>query len=106
MPGLAVQLLALTVCNKQPVYFNRNLLDINVLEKFVSRNELVCIVFVLPLYSFMTSIQLYADYVYNAIDALPSTAHPMTQFASGVMALQVWISKLPLLFACSLCDIC
>ncbi|EOA26756.1 hypothetical protein CARUB_v10022842mg [Capsella rubella] len=29
------------------------------------------------------------DYVYNAIDALPSTAHPMTQFASGVMALQV-----------------
>nr|CAA35570.1 citrate synthetase [Arabidopsis thaliana] len=30
-----------------------------------------------------------SDYVYNAIDALPSTAHPMTQFASGVMALQV-----------------
>ncbi|OAY44727.1 citrate synthase, mitochondrial isoform X2 [Manihot esculenta] len=29
------------------------------------------------------------DYVYRAIDALPVTAHPMTQFASGVMALQV-----------------
>ncbi|KAI4302763.1 hypothetical protein MLD38_038472 [Melastoma candidum] len=29
-----------------------------------------------------------ADYVYKAIDALPETAHPMTQFASGVMALQ------------------
>lgn len=29
------------------------------------------------------------DYVYKAIDALPVTAHPMTQFASGVMALQV-----------------
>ncbi|KAH9774709.1 Citrate synthase 4 [Citrus sinensis] len=28
-------------------------------------------------------------YVYKAIDALPVTAHPMTQFASGVMALQV-----------------
>lgn len=32
---------------------------------------------------------LVADYVYKAIDALPVTAHPMTQFASGVMALQV-----------------
>lgn len=30
-----------------------------------------------------------ADYVYKAIDALPLTAHPMTQFSSGVMALQV-----------------
>ncbi|XP_043692534.1 citrate synthase, mitochondrial [Telopea speciosissima] len=29
------------------------------------------------------------DYVYKAIDALPVTSHPMTQFASGVMALQV-----------------
>ncbi|XP_065872872.1 citrate synthase, mitochondrial isoform X2 [Euphorbia lathyris] len=29
------------------------------------------------------------DYVFKAIDALPVTAHPMTQFASGVMALQV-----------------
>ncbi|KAH7544803.1 hypothetical protein FEM48_Zijuj01G0025000 [Ziziphus jujuba var. spinosa] len=29
------------------------------------------------------------DYVYKAIDALPVTAHPMTQFTSGVMALQV-----------------
>ncbi|KAK3036593.1 hypothetical protein RJ639_031210 [Escallonia herrerae] len=29
------------------------------------------------------------DHVYKAIDALPITAHPMTQFASGVMALQV-----------------
>ncbi|XP_042481410.1 citrate synthase, mitochondrial [Macadamia integrifolia] len=29
------------------------------------------------------------DYVYKAIDALPVTSHPMTQFTSGVMALQV-----------------
>nr|AMY26511.1 citrate synthase 1 [Pyrus betulifolia] len=29
------------------------------------------------------------DYVYKAIDALPITAHPMTQFTTGVMALQV-----------------
>ncbi|XP_068645580.1 citrate synthase, mitochondrial [Aristolochia californica] len=29
------------------------------------------------------------DHVYKAIDALPTTAHPMTQFATGVMALQV-----------------
>lgn len=37
----------------------------------------------------MDLIILVADYVYKAIDALPVTAHPMTQFASGVMALQV-----------------
>ncbi|CBI32162.3 hypothetical protein VitviT2T_020694 [Vitis vinifera] len=29
------------------------------------------------------------DHVYKAIDALPQSAHPMTQFATGVMALQV-----------------
>ncbi|CAM8964827.1 unnamed protein product [Rhodiola kirilowii] len=29
------------------------------------------------------------DHVYRAIDALPVTAHPMTQFSTGVMALQV-----------------
>ncbi|KAL1099554.1 hypothetical protein V6Z11_D05G170800 [Gossypium hirsutum] len=29
------------------------------------------------------------DYVFKAIDALPVSAHPMTQFATGVMALQV-----------------
>ncbi|GJN19261.1 hypothetical protein PR202_gb06516 [Eleusine coracana subsp. coracana] len=29
------------------------------------------------------------DHVYAAIDALPSSAHPMTQFTTGVMALQV-----------------
>ncbi|KAG6593337.1 Citrate synthase, mitochondrial, partial [Cucurbita argyrosperma subsp. sororia] len=29
------------------------------------------------------------DYVYKAIDALPVTSHPMTQFATGVMGLQV-----------------
>eukprot|EP00268_Persea_americana_P004738 TRINITY_DN1152_c0_g1_i7.p1 TRINITY_DN1152_c0_g1~~TRINITY_DN1152_c0_g1_i7.p1 ORF type:complete len:475 (-),score=91.63 TRINITY_DN1152_c0_g1_i7:352-1776(-) len=29
------------------------------------------------------------DHVYKAIDSLPETAHPMTQFATGVMALQV-----------------
>uniref|UniRef100_A0A7N1A751 Citrate synthase n=1 Tax=Kalanchoe fedtschenkoi TaxID=63787 RepID=A0A7N1A751_KALFE len=29
------------------------------------------------------------DHVYRAIDALPITAHPMTQFSTGVMALQV-----------------
>lgn len=32
---------------------------------------------------------MVADYVYKAIDALPITAHPMTQFTTGVMALQV-----------------
>ncbi|KAJ3679021.1 hypothetical protein LUZ60_017032 [Juncus effusus] len=30
-----------------------------------------------------------ADHVFKAIDALPVTAHPMTQFATAVMALQV-----------------
>lgn len=29
------------------------------------------------------------DYVYKAIDALPVNSHPMTQFSTGVMALQV-----------------
>ncbi|KAL5719767.1 citrate (Si)-synthase [Ranunculus cassubicifolius] len=29
------------------------------------------------------------DHVFKTIDALPVTAHPMTQFATGVMALQV-----------------
>ncbi|XP_011620853.1 citrate synthase, mitochondrial [Amborella trichopoda] len=29
------------------------------------------------------------DHVYKAITSLPETAHPMTQFATGVMALQV-----------------
>ncbi|XP_071721115.1 citrate synthase, mitochondrial [Rutidosis leptorrhynchoides] len=29
------------------------------------------------------------EYVYKAIDALPVTSHPMTQFTTGVMALQV-----------------
>lgn len=29
------------------------------------------------------------DHVYKAINALPATAHPMTQFTTGVMALQV-----------------
>ncbi|KAG0459301.1 hypothetical protein HPP92_022429, partial [Vanilla planifolia] len=29
------------------------------------------------------------DHVYKAIDALPLSAHPMTQFTTGVMALQV-----------------
>ncbi|XP_022731863.1 citrate synthase, mitochondrial [Durio zibethinus] len=29
------------------------------------------------------------DYVFKAIDALPVSAHPMTQFGTGVMALQV-----------------
>lgn len=32
---------------------------------------------------------LFADYAYKAIDALPVSAHPMTQFTTGVMALQV-----------------
>lgn len=38
---------------------------------------------------FLTHLIIFADYVYKAIDALPVTSHPMTQFASGVMALQV-----------------
>ncbi|CAI9264532.1 unnamed protein product [Lactuca saligna] len=29
------------------------------------------------------------DHVYKAINVLPITAHPMTQFTTGVMALQV-----------------
>jgi len=32
---------------------------------------------------------LFAEYAYKAIDALPVSAHPMTQFTTGVMALQV-----------------
>lgn len=32
---------------------------------------------------------LLAEYAYKAIDALPVSAHPMTQFSTGVMALQV-----------------
>ena len=32
---------------------------------------------------------MFADYVFKTIDGLPITSHPMTQFASGVMALQV-----------------
>ncbi|THG01798.1 hypothetical protein TEA_006144 [Camellia sinensis var. sinensis] len=35
------------------------------------------------------------DHVYKAIDALPVSAHPMTQFAMGVMALQVKKSQNP-----------
>lgn len=34
-------------------------------------------------------IDVDAGHVYQAIDALPSSAHPMTQFTTGVMALQV-----------------
>ena len=59
-------------------------------------------------YHFSVALSVYvpqgfiilADYVYKAIDALPVTAHPMTQFASGVMALQVcrWIFGHNLLF--------
>ena len=33
-----------------------------------------------------------ADHVFKTIDALPINAHPMTQFATGVMALQVLTS--------------
>jgi citrate synthase len=29
------------------------------------------------------------DYAFKAIDNLPETAHPMTQFTSGLIALQV-----------------
>ena len=32
---------------------------------------------------------LNADHVYKTIDALPINAHPMMQFSTGVMALQV-----------------
>lgn len=44
-------------------------------------------------YLFMCFLFLVADHVYKAIDALPESAHPMTQFATGVMALQVDYSK-------------
>ncbi|XP_022150051.1 citrate synthase, mitochondrial [Momordica charantia] len=37
----------------------------------------------------LQSRAIVPDYVYKAIDALPITSHPMTQFATGVMALQV-----------------
>jgi hypothetical protein len=32
---------------------------------------------------------MVAAHVYKTIDALPVDAHPMTQFTTGVMALQV-----------------
>nr|KAJ0210215.1 hypothetical protein LSAT_V11C400172280 [Lactuca sativa] len=32
---------------------------------------------------------IVADHVYKAINALPITTHPMTEFTTGVMALQV-----------------
>ena len=41
--------------------------------------------------TFLRFLYLIADYVFKAIDALPVSAHPMTQFATGVMALQVGI---------------
>ncbi|XP_073136763.1 citrate synthase, mitochondrial-like [Henckelia pumila] len=37
----------------------------------------------------LRSRAIVPDHVYKTIDALPVTAHPMTQFATGVMALQV-----------------
>jgi hypothetical protein len=40
----------------------------------------------------------FAAHVYKAIDALPVTAHPMTQFTTGVMALQVSPSTSGMLF--------
>ncbi|KAH9610877.1 hypothetical protein KSS87_016966 [Heliosperma pusillum] len=42
-----------------------------------------------PLPEDLRSRSSVPDYVYKTIDALPVTAHPMTQFATGVMALQV-----------------
>lgn len=41
---------------------------------------------------------LVSDHVYKTIDALPVTAHPMTQFATGVMALQVKYQLLRTMF--------
>ncbi|CAN1813417.1 Citrate synthase, mitochondrial [Linum perenne] len=35
------------------------------------------------------SLVILTDYTFKAIDALPVSAHPMTQFTTGVMALQV-----------------
>jgi len=44
----------------------------------------------LSLCSFLDLLLVFiADYAYKAIDALPVSAHPMTQFTTGVMALQV-----------------
>ncbi|XP_022991887.1 citrate synthase, mitochondrial-like [Cucurbita maxima] len=37
----------------------------------------------------LQSRAIVPDYVYKAIDVLPVTSHPMTQFATGVMGLQV-----------------
>ncbi|PWA34383.1 citrate synthase, mitochondrial [Artemisia annua] len=39
--------------------------------------------------NYALSVNRLGEYVYKAIDALPVTAHPMTQFTTGVMALQV-----------------
>ncbi|KAK8950027.1 hypothetical protein KSP40_PGU007257 [Platanthera guangdongensis] len=44
---------------------------------------------VVPKYVHYYFKSFFADHVYKAIDALPLSAHPMTQFTSGVMALQV-----------------
>ena len=51
-----------------------------------------CEVYVLNLATLLSSSWLliwFAAHVYKAIDALPVTAHPMTQFTTGIMALQV-----------------
>ena len=37
----------------------------------------------------MNFLFVVADHVFKAIDALPVSAHPMTQLATGVLALQV-----------------
>jgi len=36
---------------------------------------------------------LYAGHVFDVINALPKTAHPMTQLTAGIMALQVLLQR-------------
>lgn len=49
---------------------------------------------------------MVAAHVYKAIDALPVTAHPMTQFTTGVMALQVSPSTSGMLSLLSIISYC
>ncbi|KAJ7012476.1 citrate synthase [Populus alba x Populus x berolinensis] len=51
--------------------------------------EILILLFAFVISMAIDLLFLVADYVFKAIDALPVTAHPMTQFATGVMALQV-----------------
>lgn len=59
---------------------------------------LSCVVYVCHFVLQQLTIDTVAAHVYKAIDALPVTAHPMTQFTTGVMALQVSLPMSSMLF--------